>query len=721
MKERLTALDLTFGADVVQLDAPRSPIAQDLDGNAYDFRPTPTSNTCIPSLLAKAFVLGQSKNDRPVSRRRSNLLSSTLLRQFANFCDERSETHLSASLLADYRNEVFGRNAASTAQSAYGKAASTARMLMAHGAITRFQLPDNASSAQVAASLSSSGASFATALNAPTHADGIDTFNEETLAAWIKAAWTELDAMFSRIQIAKGWREEVVAGWRPPDWFASYRELPSLTRADALSLCKSICEKHLGGVVPVNVTRPRESEPPSWTRSLKAIASQYGVWHGMGVTVAQIKAALRDPDVPLLEIPVWAEDFEWSIGGHRSDWMKLIVQLLHLEYGGFPLGRPSALRSVMDSDSHAGRALGMLIERARERDCRITTPEVVSHFHPSAATAGLGVSLLCAAHVNPMSATQLKLASLVDDEQPGVKRLRWDKPRGGGEQLAMPFPQGGINAKTIPRMWEKIVLASSELRSQAPIHLRGELFLWANGEGNERRVKSFADKAWTNDVWVFTRRYLGGYFSPMQPASETTETLSPLLAHLESISLALIRNTAINIASARLGRDFNSTAAMDGRRDVGVLESAYLNNIQTRDHLDRQVREGQASLVAWLSAPPIVLPPDAEAVATTLSIERDAARAVVDDDLNLGMGASMIDDKVIFIDTPLNALRVIQWIAHLDAARDRLLRDSPGRWRRQYEPQRTLFAQALQLLSRRNRAEAAAMDRDIQLPFPELH
>jgi hypothetical protein len=94
---------------------------------------------------------------------------------------------------------------------------------------------------------------------------------------------------------------------------------------------------------------------------------------------------------------------------------------------------------------------------------------------------------------------------------------------------------------------------------------------------------------------------------------------------------------------------------------------------------------------------------------------------VVDDDLNLGMGASMIDDKVIFIDTPLNALRVIQWIAHLDAARDRLLRDSPGRWRRQYEPQRTLFAQALQLFSRRNRAEAAAMDRDIQLPFPELH
>ena len=721
MKERPSTLDLTFGADVVPLDAPQTPIAHDLDGNAYDFRPTPTSNTSIPSLLAKAFVLGQSKNDRPLARRRSNMLSSTLLRQFAKFCDERSATQLSASLLADYRNEVFGRTAASTAHSAYGKAASAARILMVHGTITRFQLPDNASSAQVAASLSSSGASFATAFKAPTQADGIDSFNEETLAAWLKAAWTELDTMFSRIQIAKGWREEVVAGWRPPNWFASYRELPSLTRADALSLCKSICEKHLGGVVPVNVKRPRESDLPSWTRSLKAIASQYGVWHEMRVTIAQIKAALRDPAVPLVEIPVWAEDFEWSIGGHRSDWMKLIVQLLHLECGGFPLDHPSALRSVMASGSHAGRALGMLIQRARERGCGISTPEIVSYFHPSAATVGLCVSLLCAAHVNPMSATHLKLASLVDDEQPGVKRLRWDKPRGGGEQLAMPFPQGGINTKTIPRMWEKFVLASSELRGQAPIHLRGELFLWTNGEGNDRRIKSFADKTWTSDVWVFTRRYLGGYFSPMRPASETTETLSPLLAHLESVSLALIRNTAINIASARLGRDFNSTAAMDGRRDVGVLESAYLNNIQTRDHLDRQVREGQASLMAWLSAPPIVLPPDAELVATALSIERDAAQAVADDDLNLGMGASLIDDKAVFIDTPLNALRVIQWIAHLDAARDRLLRDSPGRWRRQYEPQRTLFAQALQLFSRRNRAEAAAMDRDIQLPFPELH
>ena len=494
MKERPSTLDITFGADVVQLDAPQPPIAHDLDGNAYDFRPTPTSNTSIPSLLAKAFILSQSKNERPHSRRRSNHLSSTWLRQFAKFCDERSVTQLSASLMADYRNKVFEQKAASTAQSAYGKAASAARMLMAHGAITKFQLPDNASSAQVAASLSSSGASFATALNATTHTDGIDSFNEETLATWIKAAWTKLDAMFFRIQIAKGWREEVIAGWRPPDWFASYRELPSLTRADALSLCKSICEKHLGGVVPVNVKRPRESDPPSWTRSLKAIASQYGVWHGMGVTIAQIKPALRDPDVPLVEIPVWAEDFEWSIGGHRSDWMKLIVQLLHLECGGFPLDQPSALSNVMDSGSHAGRALGMLIQRARKQDCRITTPQVVSHFHPSAATVGLCVSLLCAAHVNPMSATQLKLASLVDDEQPGVKRLRWDKPRGGGEQLAMPFSQGGINAKTIPRIWEKIVLASSELRSQAPIHLRGELFLWANGEGKKLRRQSVDER-----------------------------------------------------------------------------------------------------------------------------------------------------------------------------------------------------------------------------------
>lgn len=363
----------------------------------------------------------------------------------------------------------------------------------------------------------------------------------------------------------------------------------------------------------------------------------------------------------------------------------------------------------------------MLIERARASGCAMSTPEIVAHFHPSAATVGLCMSLLCAAHVNPMSVPPLKLDNLIDDEQPGFKRLRWRKPRGGGDQPAMPFPSGGPRAKTIPQMWERFTRASAELRAAAPPHLQGELFLWTNGEGNARSIKSFAAKAGTNDIWVFTRRYLEGAFAPMAPAEATTRAMSPLIGHLDVISLALIRNTAINISSARLGRDFQSTAAMDGRRDGGILESAYLNNVQTRDHLDRQVREGQGALAAWLSSPPIVLPSDPQRVAQALSLDVSAAQGVIDDELNLGMGASLVNDQAVFIDTPLNALRVIQWIRHLDEAHDRILRDSPGRWATRYEPQRPLFAQALQAFCRRHRAEAERMDADIQLPFPDLH
>jgi hypothetical protein len=63
----------------------------------------------------------------------------------------------------------------------------------------------------------------------------------------------------------------------------------------------------------------------------------------------------------------------------------------------------------------------------------------------------------------------------------------------------------------------------------------------------------------------------------------------------------------------------------------------------------------------------------------------------------------------------------MQWLAHLEEARDRVARDNPARWSALFEPQAALFNEALQAMSRPSKAAARKMNSEFQLPFPPIH
>ena len=716
------ALRLEFGARVHHLPAPSSLVARDVDGRSYSFEPAPKTGGAIPSLLAQAFILDQSKNASSSSRRRTNATMVSRLRMFATWCSKCDASELSSNLLTDYRGHVFKTMSATSAQASYGVAARATRTLISHGFLKSFPVPRNATQAAVDASQSSSGASLATALDGPASALGADEFNERAMAALIKTVWHELDELFGRIERARVWREEAGPDWAPPAWFTGFKELSEMGESELLSLIKSIHISRRGDSAPAPPDVALRHSSPSWRKSLVAISQEWAYWHGRRIGHQRIEAAINDPRVPLIAVPGWAKEFA-PIQGDRASWVKLAVQLLQMERGGLPLDAPDVIDALESSGTRWGRAFKRLRLQARQGGASITTAEIASHFHPTAPMVGLCLALLCAAQVNPVSAAELEADSLVDDEREGFKRLRWAKHRAGGEQLALPFPVGGPRARTIPRLVERYLSVSAELRALAPEPLHPALWLWINDrDRGAAGVRSCLGRANLSGLWGAGRDYLAGAYR-MKPTPEATELLGPLAPHLKEkiVSLALIRATAINIASARLGRHFGSVAEMDGRADPLVLERHYLRNAQTRDHLDRQVRQGQASLERWLAEPPLVLPPEPAKVSETLGIERTEAERITRDELNLGNGASLIDGRAIFIDTPLNALRVMQWLAHLRGSRARLMRDSPGRWAARYAPQHALFEQALHALSRRSRAGAEEMGKSIALPFPELH
>jgi hypothetical protein len=212
-------------------------------------------------------------------------------------------------------------------------------------------------------------------------------------------------------------------------------------------------------------------------------------------------------------------------------------------------------------------------------------------------------------------------------------------------------------------------------------------------------------------------------FRPEAVPSATAgkERYAILRANCGHINYALIRNTAINVTSARLKRhSLDTQKAVGHKRMGGALETAYLANSQYKEDLDQEVRDAQAFLVDWTRKPFVVLPPDVDIVSTRIGVTPDVADRIVAEEFNLGMGASLVNGRTIVMDTVINALRVMQWVEKLKAAEQRMKRDNPSRWTSVYEPQLVLFQQAFEDFGYARRAEAKRMAEDIELPFPEV-
>jgi hypothetical protein len=161
-------------------------------------------------------------------------------------------------------------------------------------------------------------------------------------------------------------------------------------------------------------------------------------------------------------------------------------------------------------------------------------------------------------------------------------------------------------------------------------------------------------------------------------------------------------------------------AAMDGRKTESSLTEHYLNNNSTREAFDVQIREAQNLMVEWASSKPIVLSNSIVEVMQELDVTENLAKQIINDEFNNGYGAALINEHVIVIDTPLNSLRMIQWLDRLEESESRMLIDNPDRWFSVYMPQKKLFNEALSLMSKKNKLEAIQMNKEFTLPFPEV-
>ena len=367
-------------------------------------------------------------------------------------------------------------------------------------------------------------------------------------------------------------------------------------------------------------------------------------------------------------------------------------------------------------------------------------PDLTTSRFSSMAFSACAIGLFAAACVNPTSITELELDDLRDEGlAPGLRRLKFDKGRAGGDVDLPPFPVGAEGARTLPRLWDRVVLATAVMRTKAPPEAKNRLFLHYTLSG---KVEPFNDHTRGITAAPVLRKLItGGYptasgkadaaqrakrtlASPNYVASVTAgqERYAPIRVNKNHINYALIRNTAINVASARLNRHTGDTQRAIGHKPNGhALETSYLRNLQYREDLDQEIRRGQTLLEDWARQPARVLPPDAGAVASAVGVDVGTAQRVIADDFNLGMGASLVNGNAIVIDTPLNALRMMQWVEKLKASEEMMQLDNPDRWRTVYGPQLALFEQALEDFSYASRQEARRLSVDIQLPFPEVN
>lgn len=401
----------------------------------------------------------------------------------------------------------------------------------------------------------------------------------------------------------------------------------------------------------------------------------------------------------------------------REGCIERVVKNMQMAFGGFSTEWGMAYGFDGSGKVGLGDAVDGLLARARCLGNPINAEEVYGYFHPTKSLAGCVLFLLSAAQINPESAARLRVDCLHSATDSNIVRVSWPKWRAGGEQTSMPFPKGSSHAsKTIPNLIERYKLAGQELRALASADMKDHLVIWGRGAVGANSAPSIAIASsipWVAFIPKLARRIeLDG--------SRDEELKKLALAVLPKVTLSLARTTALNVSGKRLNRDLALLAKMDGRASERPLADHYLNNAQSREDWDGQIRQAQESMVSWARVKPSILPANQAKVAKSLGIDEQTAQALIDDDYNEGMGASFLNDRAIVIDTPINALRIIQWLKKLESSKPKMLRDNPERWYSAFEPQVSLFQEAVLLLSRKSRAAAEKMDREIQLPFPEV-
>lgn len=345
-----------------------------------------------------------------------------------------------------------------------------------------------------------------------------------------------------------------------------------------------------------------------------------------------------------------------------------------------------------------------------------SSKEINCYLNPSKDLVNCILILLSAAQVNPESAYYLDINCLENDLNEDIVRLSWIKHRAGGVQKSIPFPKGKHpRAKTIPNVIVLFKKYSSSLRKEVSTEMQERLFIWKGFQANK------VDKITTyfNSGKVALIGLIPLIKKDLILNNKSSLELDIALTTCNEINFSLIRTTAINIASKRLNRDISNLAIMDGRKSETSLTEHYLNNDSTSEHFDSQIREAQNLMYDWASSKPIIVS-NKEEIIKTLNISEETATQIINDDFNNGYGASLINEHVIIIDSALNALRMIQWLKKLDDSESKMLDTNPERWNTVYLPQKKLFNEALGFISKKNKQEALKMNKEFNLPFPEV-
>lgn len=342
----------------------------------------------------------------------------------------------------------------------------------------------------------------------------------------------------------------------------------------------------------------------------------------------------------------------------------------------------------------------------------IYNDDIYQYFYPTKRLASNILILLASAQINPESAMFLKTDCLQTDINSEIVRVAWNKNRAGGEQISIPFPKGNHEqAKTIPNLLTRYLKYRKNITTFANDDFDDLLFVF-------KHVTTYGFGVFLNQGRHLIKENLMFFKRSLEQENNPINQMT--LNILDKITLSIIRTTSINIAGKRLNRDITKLASMDGRKVHSVLNEHYLNNSETKQFFDSNIRNSQKLLENWVFEKPIVIPEDKDLLQKKLKIDYELSEKIINDEFNNGYGASLINHNVIIIDSTINSLRIIQWLEKLNADKHNVKINNPERWNYVYQPQILLFTEALNLMSKKNKQEAKKLNNDTKLPFPEV-
>lgn len=404
---------------------------------------------------------------------------------------------------------------------------------------------------------------------------------------------------------------------------------------------------------------------------------------------------------------------EFKRGMTKDEAIENMFKNCFIEFNGLPEKYTFSSGFKGYHNTHFIKIFNQYINASKHYKWNIYLEDVAQYFYPIKRLASNIMVLLVASQINPESAMYLKKDCLNTDISSDVTRVSWSKNRSGGEQVHMPFPRGNhIYAKTIPNVIQRYLTYRQKIIDFTKKDFDDLLFIFKHTTQNGFGIFSNEGK----HIIKFSLQQIQKTIS-----SKEKSTINDLVLNvINKLNLSIIRTTALNISGKRLNRDMTTLASMDGRKSENVLNEHYLNNAETKQFFDSNIRDSQKLMENWVFEKPVVLEGDLTTLQNTLNISKDISSQIIHDEFNNGYGASLVNEKVIIIDTPLNALRVIQWLEKLKEDKNFVKVNNPERWEYLYAPQIKLFNEALSLMSKKNKQEAIQLNNEINLPFPEV-